>query len=247
MLSELKIIRNVLVRLVAGFVLGTAVFLFMPLPLVGGATLATWAVGVVEAQFVPAGATLAVFGPLDAFFAQASLAAMLALLALVPVAMVELWRFAAPALTARERGGLAGGLMLSLILSALGAVFAYTVLVPVMFNELLYFIPSGVEAVFGLQRVVSLVAGFTLGTALIFLLPLLMALLSYIGLVPATLWGAYVRPAVLLVLIASAIITPDGSGVGMILLSLPVCALYGLGYAGAQLSSRSLITNTTNN
>jgi sec-independent protein translocase protein TatC len=107
------------------------------------------------------------------------------------------------------------------------------VLVPLTFNELYAFLPHGVVAYFSLREVVSLVTGFVIGCSLIFLLPLMMTLLTFAGLVPAHIWRSYARFAVLLVLILSAIITPDGSGVGMALLSLPVCALYGAGYAAS--------------
>lgn len=236
MLSELKYIRNIFIRLVLGFFFFTSVFLLLPVEWLGG-SVAEWGIQGIRVQFVPTGATLAVLGPLDAFFAQATVAAFMACLLLIPMLFIELWRFAAPALTARERPALAGGLLGSLFLSAFGAYFAYVVLVPVMFNELFVFVPAGVEAIFNLQKVVSLVAGFILGCALIFLLPLFMILLTYIGLIPARLWAAYARPAVLLVLIVSAIITPDGSGVGMILLSIPIAALYAAGYAGAELTT----------
>src|SRR6185437_15488777 len=103
-------------------------------------------------------------------------------------------------------------------------------LIPVMFIGLYSFLPAGVVAYFSLNEVVSMTTGFMVGCALLFLLPLAMALLSMLGLVPPKLWADYARFAVLLVLIVSAIITPDGSGVGMMLLSVPVCALYGAGY-----------------
>ncbi len=237
MMNELKYIRNILIRLVLGFFIFTSVFLLVSVPWLGG-TAAEWAIEGIRVQFVPSGATLAVLGPLDAFFAQATIAALLACLFLVPMAFIELWRFVAPALTARERTALAGGLLGSLYLSAFGAYFAYVILVPVIFNELFYFVPQGVEAIFNLQKVVSLVAGFVLGCALIFLLPLMMILLSYIGLIQPRLWAAYARPAVLLVLVASAIITPDGSGVGMVLLAVPITMLYAAGYAGAELATK---------
>lgn len=237
MLTELKIIRNILIRLVLGFFFFTFIFLFLPVEWLGG-SFSNWVIGQIRVQFIPEGAVLAVLGPLDAFFSQATVAAFLACLLLVPMAFVELWRFAAPALDPREAAIFAAGLVGALFLSAFGAYFSYILLVPLMFTELFMFVPNGVEAIFNLQKVVSLIAGFVLGCALIFLLPLVMIILSYIGLIPARLWAAYARPAVLLVLVASAIITPDGSGVGMVLLSVPVCALYAVGYSGAVLATK---------
>lgn len=237
MMAELKVLRNILIRLVVAFFVLASVFLLVSLPWLN-ATATEWVIENIRTQFIPEGAALAVFGPLEAFFAQATVATLLASLLLVPWLMLELWIFAAPALRARERTAFAGGLVASLGLALCGAAFAYMVLLPVMVREMFAFVPAGVEAVFNLQNIVSLVAGFVLACALIFLLPLCMMLLSYIGLIPAPAWRAYARPAVLLVLVASAIITPDGSGVGMALLSVPVLALYGAGYTGAALATK---------
>lgn len=236
-LNELKMLRAMFVRIVLEFFALAAVFLMVPLPGLA-TTAAEWAIEQIRTQFVPEGAVLAVFGPLEGFFAQATVATLLASLLLVPLLMLEVWMFVAPALRAHERRALIGGLIGSLCLALCGAAFAYVVLLPVMIAEMFAFVPAGVEAVFNLQNIVSMVAGFVLACALVFLLPLGMVLLSYIGLIPAPLWRAYARPAVLLVLVASAIITPDGSGVGMALLSAPVIALYGAGYMGAALATK---------
>ena len=237
MLTELTYLRNALLRIVVAFVALVSVFLFVPLPYFGN-TVAEVAIEAVRVQLVPQGATLAVMSPLDPFFAQASLAAALAVALIIPLLLSELWWFAAPVLTTRAPPALAGGLLSSLALAALGGVFAYRILIPLMFNELYAFLPAEVVPLFNLRVVLAQVASLTLGTALMFLLPLLMVLLTFAGLVRAHAWRAYARHAVLLVLVVSAIITPDGSGVGMALLAAPVCALYGVGYMGAKVLSR---------
>jgi len=238
MLNEFKAIRNALLRLFGALLLLVVVGLTVPIPYIG-VTATEWAIGRVQADLVPAGATVAVLTPLDGFFAQAAIAAALAAAAVLPLFFFEIWRFMAPALLPPERRALLFGLLGALLLAAFGAVFAYSVLVPIMFTELFAFVPAGAMPLFNLRAVLSQVSGFVLGTALIFLLPLAMVVLSRVGLVPAGVWRAWGRVAVLLVLVLSAIITPDGSGAGMVLLALPVCALYGVGYAGARLLSKN--------
>src|SRR3569623_205985 len=237
MIEELKLIRNIFLRLLAEFGALTVGFLF--LPVWHGEAVTSARIEAARGSLIPAGATLAVTNPLDPFLTQATIAASLALAILIPLACIEAWIFIAPALLPRERAVFGVGLLSALLLAASGAAFAYFVLVPLMVGELYAFLPGGVGAYFSLSSVVSLVTGFMVGCALMFLLPLVMALLTLMGLVPARVWREYARVAVLLVLVASAIITPDGSGVGMILLSAPVCALYGAGYAASAYAGRA--------
>lgn len=232
MLEELILIRNAFLRLLAAFIVLTLGFLAIPLPGLGMPTTEVF-IEIIRTRLLPAGSTLAVTNPLDPFLNQATIAATFAVALMLPLLFWEFWHFVAPGLEKRERTALVAGLVASLGLAALGAAFAYFVLIPLMFTELYAFLPAGVVAYFSLSEVVSLVSSFMIGCALVFLLPLAMVILSFIGLVPPGVWLAHVRMAVLLVLIVSAIITPDGSGAGMILLSVPVCALYGLGYAAS--------------
>src|SRR3989344_631604 len=239
-LGEFKIIRNALLRLTAEFFALITVFLFAPL--IAGSTVAECAIAKVQEQFLPLGPSLAVFGPLDAFFAQASVAAALACAVLLPLFFFEVWRYVAPGLTFRERTIFGSGLIMGLFLTALGAAFAWALLVPVVFNELAIFLPEGVAPLFGLRKTMSLVAGPRLPSGRLFLLPLFMTLLSFSGLVPARAWSMWARPALVLILIASAIITPDGSGVGMVLLSLPISALYAVGWGASTALTRRTIS-----
>ncbi len=53
--------------------------------------------------------------------------------------------------------------------------------------------------------------------------------LTFLGIIPSIFWREKWRYALLTFLLFSAIITPDGSGVSMMLLSLPLSGLYAVG------------------
>ena len=72
-------------------------------------------------------------------------------------------------------------------------------------------------------------------TGLMFLLPVFMYILSYLRIIPRGFWFKNWRIAFAIFLIVSAIVTPDGSGVTMVILSIPMMALY---LAGGFLSDR---------
>lgn len=187
-----------------------------------------------RADLVPTDVALIITNPMDAFITQVTIAVFLAILLLAPLVALEAWRFVAPGLYSKERRGLLGFMGIALALWYGGAAFAYAVLVPATYSALYGFLPEGVLPYFSLRELVGMTAGLVLAAGLIFLLPVGMALLSRLGLVPAQFWAVYARHALVLVLVGSAILTPDGSGVSMVLLALPVCALYAVGYAGAR-------------
>src|SRR5207302_106559 len=74
---------------------------------------------------------------------------------------------------------------------------------------------------------------FTLAFGIAFQLPVLMYGLTVLGIVPANFWKKYWRFATIAIVVFGAIITPDGSGITMFLVALPMLALYAGGYVAA--------------
>lgn len=236
MFNEFTQLRNSILRVAAAFFLFATVMFIIPV--YQGASFAVLALERLRADLVPEGVALIITNPIDAFLTQFIVAGVLAFLALAPFIALEAWRYVAPALYGNERRGFAWFLLLSIVLWYVGALFAYLVIIPVTYGALYGFLPQGVLPYFSLRELVGLTAGLTLVSGLIFLLPVAMALLTKIGLVSSGFWRSHARHAILIALVVSAIITPDGSGVSMILLTLPIGALYAAGYAGASALSR---------
>ncbi|HWB34090.1 MAG TPA: twin-arginine translocase subunit TatC [Candidatus Paceibacterota bacterium] len=235
LLDELKVLRNALLRAGGLFLILITVFFCVP---IRGESAASLAITQVRHDLLPSGVELIVTGPMDAFVAEAVLAAELALVVVVPVFSFDLYRFVAPGLYPHERRMLMLFLLVSFLLMLAGAAFAYFVVLPAFFRGLFGFLPADVSPLYNLRDTMALAGGMLLTTALLFLLPIGMALLSWMGLVKASFWRQYWRQAVLIALIFSAIITPDGTGITMMLLALPVCGLYFLGSFGAHALSK---------
>ena len=68
-----------------------------------------------------------------------------------------------------------------------------------------------------------------MGFGIAFQLPVLMYALSLIGLTDSRFWQKNFRYAIIIITIFGAVITPDGSGVTMWFLALPMIALYAVG------------------
>lgn len=208
-------------------------FVTVPVPGPSGGSIASYFIQSVRNDLVPQGVNIAATTPLESFGVFAGIAGSFALAITFIYTLWELWRFARPGLYPRERRGLAVIIVICVILMYAGARFAYDVLVPVIYKSLFAFVPPGIVPLYGLADLIWQVIGMMLVSALAFLLPVGMFLASAAGLVPLRMWRRYWRHAFLVLLIATAILTPDGSGLSMVLMVLPITILYGLGYVAS--------------
>lgn len=184
----------------------------------------------IKADLVPETVELVVLSPLTAFVAQIKVAFFLAFLTLFPFLLYSLAAYIRPALFAREKNILFMLLFSSTALFLSGCAFAYFIVIPSMFAAL-YRFADAIEAVsfFAVNELTTLVFAFMFTTGILFLLPVCMYLLSSHGFVEKEFWKRNWGYAFLTFLVITAIITPDGSGVSMTLLTVPLIALYGLG------------------
>ena len=181
-------------------------------------------------DIVPAGVPLLVTGPMVAFVAQIKIALFLALFFTSPVLGFSIVQYLAPALYKRERMYLYMVSTSACALFGVGALFAYSLIIPATFRVLYTFTePIGVTAFLGVSEFIGMTLALVFVTGLSFTLPVVMILLTALRVVPALFWWQKFKYTFVFLLIASAIITPDGSGISMALMTLPVSALYGVG------------------
>lgn len=179
---------------------------------------------------VPSHIPMIVTGPTVAFFAQIKIALLLAVIFTLPVFFAKLLQYLSPALHKTELITLCLTTIPSTVLFASGALFAYIFVVPQTFAFLYTFTdPISVSAFLSVQEFIGITLALLFATGLAFTLPVAMVLLTSLSLIPASFWRQKFRHAVVLLLVVSAIITPDGSGISMLLMTAPVSALYGIG------------------
>lgn len=179
---------------------------------------------------MPDNVELVVTNPISAFVSQALIATLLSLLLTLPYFLYKITTYMIPALHLHERKLLSMTLFPSMLLFLLGAFFAYTVIIPPTLSFLYTYASAiGATLLFSVPEFISLVFSIVIVTGVSFLLPVFMFLLSRIGLTPEHFWKKQWRYALISFLLFSAIITPDGSGVSMAFLSLPLVTLYLVG------------------
>lgn len=224
LLQELSEVRSIFFRF------AVVLLTVAGLMLVGSTPLALRVFTLMKAALLPPGVAIVALGPLSSFIAPITIAFMVSFIVSFPYLLYSLLRYILPALYPAERRTVSVLFYSSLVLFFAGCAFAYFLLIPYTFAILYSFAgPLGVTPFFSLDAFVAGVFGLTISAGIAFLIPIIMILLSASGLVSAHLWKRHWRAAMLIVVLFSAIITPDGSGVTMVILSVPLLLLYGAG------------------
>lgn len=190
-----------------------------------------WTDQLVEWLKRPAGPALqrfAFFSPPEAFLAYMKVAITVGLFLSSPMILAQVWAFVSPGLTARERRYGFGFIWWGSVLFVAGGAFAYWVLLPVSLRFLLNFGGGQMEPVMSVSRYLSFTTMVILSCGAAFQLPLVMFILARLGLVSAAMLRRKWRHAVVAIVVAAAILTPTADVATLLLLVVPMLALYEL-------------------
>ena len=176
----------------------------------------------------PALGRLVFFSPPEAFLAYMKVAITVGLFLSAPVILAQVWAFISPGLTARERRYGFGFIWWGSLLFLAGGAFAYWALLPVSLRFLLSFGRDQLEPVMSISRYLSFTTMVILSCGLAFQLPLVMFVLARLGLVSSRMLRQKWRHAVVASIVAAAILTPTADVATLLLLAVPMLALYEL-------------------
>jgi sec-independent protein translocase protein TatC len=168
--------------------------------------------------------------PGQAFFAQIHISLLLSIICSIPIIAREVFAFIYPALSTRTTTAIYKITLPILLLFIMGIVFSYLLVIPFTLSFLYKYGESlGAETFVTVSDFMSFVLQFMLSFGLAFQLPVIMYGLSLTGLVDSTFWSKNLRYAIVIIAIFGALITPDGSGITMWFVSIPMIVLYLLG------------------
>ncbi|SRX55316.1 twin-arginine translocase subunit TatC [Aequorivita sp. CIP111184] len=143
-----------------------------------------------------------------------------------PYILYEFWRFISPGLKEKERKSSRGFIAIASVLFFLGVLFGYYLITPLSINFLgNYQVSEEVINQFDLESYISLVRTSVLACGIVFELPILMYILTKIGLVTPEILRKYRKFALIIVLVLSAVITPPDI-VSQIIVAIPILILY---------------------
>ncbi|MEM2759510.1 MAG: twin-arginine translocase subunit TatC [Nitrososphaerales archaeon] len=206
---------------------GSSFWMLYPEPFENIAMQITFAM---KETLLPEQVELIQIAPGQAFFAQFYVAVLLGMIFGMPVIARELAAFLSPALHPTERETIKKITLPSISLFAAGCIFAYLVVVPYVLNFLYMYGESiGVQTLLNITEFVSFTMQFMVAFGLSFQLPIVMWAVSKAEMVEPKFWRENLRYAILVLVIFGAVITPDGSGITMWFVAMPMLLLYVLG------------------
>lgn len=155
-----------------------------------------------------------------------------------PVVIYEFLAFIVPGLTPQERKAIFPGMVGALFFMLTGMAFAYWVILPASLGFLLNFGGSDINNVIGIKEYMDFVTRVIFWVGLSFELPMIMALLGWLGVVSARQMLRFWRYAVVLCFIVAAIVTPTPDPLTQSLVGGPLLLLYAIGIGLAWFSAR---------
>ncbi|HZA69178.1 MAG TPA: twin-arginine translocase subunit TatC [Nitrososphaeraceae archaeon] len=218
---------------------------------------------------LPTGVKLIQTAPGQVFFAQVHISLLIGLICSLPIVIKEIFGFISPAFNSsknkddietkeenkdgrtKDKNGKKAISRFNLfkvispifLLFILGVVFSYVLVIPFTLNFLYkYGEAIGAETFLTVSDFITFVLQFVLGFGIAFQLPIIMYVLSLSGATDSKFWQRNFRYAIIIITVFGAIITPDGSGVTMWFIALPMIALYAIGILAIRRREDNVIT-----
>ncbi len=143
-----------------------------------------------------------------------------------PYIVWELWRFISPALRPEERKNSVFIINSTWVMFVMGALSGYFLVMPFVINFGYFFnISDMIRVDIDLASYITILLQIVLGMAVIFLFPIVVYILTSIGILTPKFLRTYRRHAIVVIMVIAAIITP-ADVLSMLAAALPLVVLY---------------------
>ncbi len=171
---------------------------------------------------------LVFINPTEAFFVIVKLCLLAGVIGAMPFILYQVWRYVGVALKKEERKYLIYFGPLSYVLFLCGASFAFRSVLPLGIRFLLSFSRENISPMITLNAYISFLVKMITAFGLMFELPLVILLLSKLGIVTPEMLKKWRKYAIVIIFIVAAILTPPDV-VSQIMLAVPILVLYEIG------------------
>jgi sec-independent protein translocase protein TatC len=183
--------------------------------------------GAMRTWMLPRGVQLLNVGVGDSVVVQLEIGLLLTIIFGMPWIIHEVAAFLVPALRNNERMLLRRIGAPATVLFAAGTLMGLLWLTPLTFELLFRYVAAmGLASVLGAQQFVTFALLYSLAFGIVFELPVFIYGLTRLGIVSAVAWRRHWRAAVIGSLVFGMIVTPDNSGITMVLIAVPMIGLY---------------------
>jgi sec-independent protein translocase protein TatC len=174
------------------------------------------------------GTKLKYLSPTDPFFITLKLAILVGFVLAAPIMIYQLWAFLAPALLPSEKRVIVPALYMGLVLFAAGVVMAYEIVLPMTLRFTMGFQTESLEQSIVIGAYMSVVTRLLLSFGVVFELPVVVLILSALGVVTPEFLASKRRHALAIITIVAALLTPGDVITVTIMMMIPLILLYEL-------------------
>lgn len=172
------------------------------------------------------GSKLKYLSPTEPFFITLKLALIVGVLLASPVIIYQIWAFLSPALLPSEKKVIVPSLYLGLVLFGAGVAMAYYLVLPVTLAFTMSFQTEALEQSIVVGEYMSVVTRLLLAFGIVFEMPVVITILSALGLVTPQFLVEKRRYAIAAITIASAVLTPGDVITITLMMMAPLIVLY---------------------
>ena len=177
--------------------------------------------------------------PTEAFWTWMKVAMVLGIFISMPGILFQVWKFVAPGLHEHEKKYAAPFIIIGSLLFLIGGAFAMLIIIPYASNFLVTFgQEKGWKPMLTVSSYTDFVIKFALAFGVVFELPVVITILSLIGVVTPQFLSKNRKYAVLVNFVIAAILTPTPDMINQTLMAGPLCILYEVGIICARLATR---------
>ncbi len=177
-------------------------------------------------QMLPPGGKMVYTDPAEAFMLDVKIALIAGLIIASPMVFAQLWLFIAPGLYSHEKKWAIPFIVLSTLGFVGGAAFSHYVVFPLTWRFFASFTSDVVTFMPRIEPAFQVYLRMLLAFGVVFQMPTLVLFLARMGMLTAGFMWKHFKFAVLLIVILSAVVTPDGGGVSLVAMSVPLTGLY---------------------
>ena len=169
---------------------------------------------------------LVFLAPTEPFFLILRVGILGGVVLVSPIIIYQIWAFLSPALERHEKRAIIPALYLGVVLFSAGVWMSYAIALPVTLRFLLFFGEDYFEAMMRAGDYLGFVTKLLLAFGILFELPVVIMILSALGLVTPAFLRAKRRHAIVIITVLASFLSPGDVVTVTALMMLPLVLLY---------------------
>lgn len=182
--------------------------------------------------------SLVFLAPAEAFWMHLKVSFVAGLVLSLPLILHQFWKFISPGLLLKEKKYVGPFVVSASLLFLVGALFCFLLVLPFAMGFLLTYKTASMTPMLSVGSYVDFCLKFILAFGAVFELPIVIVLLTRMGIVTPKTLAKNRKYAILIAFVAAAILTPTPDAFNQTLMAVPMIVLYEAGILVSRLFVR---------